>query len=154
MWSSHVESGSNMPETQQNPEVHACIQWKDTIIMLQHLKCGEHDAVFAVLDTGVHQVFNQADLWPQVPDSEDQMKHFLLDFYFWLEPTQRKQILVNHWRQIFNIHLWKLTIRAEASANYASQRWNTLPADVRESKWESFLFTIFAVEWFTHQHLI
>lgn len=28
----------------------------------QHLERGEHDAVFAVLDTGVHQVFNQADL--------------------------------------------------------------------------------------------
>lgn len=27
-----------------------------------HLERGEHDAVFAVLDAGVHQVFNQADL--------------------------------------------------------------------------------------------
>lgn len=47
-----------------------------TETLLQHLERGEHDAVFAMLDAGVHQVFNQADLRPQVPDSEDQMKHF------------------------------------------------------------------------------
>lgn len=38
----------------------------------QHLERGEHDAVFAVLDTRVHQVFNEADLGPQVPDPEEQ----------------------------------------------------------------------------------
>lgn len=82
MWSSRVGSGSNKPETQQNPAlVHvdgASLAATET--RLQHLERGEHDAVLAVLDTGVHQVFNQADLRPQVPDSEDQMKLFQQNF--------------------------------------------------------------------------
>lgn len=36
----------------------------------QHLQGGEHDALLAVLHTGVHQVLHQAHLRPQVPDSE------------------------------------------------------------------------------------
>lgn len=39
-----------------------------------YLQCGEHDAMLSVLNAGVHQVFDQADLWPQVPDSEDETK--------------------------------------------------------------------------------
>lgn len=81
-WSSRVESGSNKPETQQNPafmHVNGAVVMS-TETLLQHLECGEHDAVLAMLDTGVHQVFNQTDLRPQVPDSEDQMKHFQQNF--------------------------------------------------------------------------
>lgn len=41
----------------------------------RYLECGEHDAMLSVLNAGVHQVFDQADLGSQVPDSEDQKKN-------------------------------------------------------------------------------
>lgn len=37
---------------------------------VRYLERGEHDAVLSVLNTGVHQVFDQAHLRAQVPDPE------------------------------------------------------------------------------------
>ena len=42
---------------------------------LRYLERGEHDSMLSVLDAGVHQVFDQADLWPQVPDTEGGIKN-------------------------------------------------------------------------------
>lgn len=41
---------------------------------MRYLEGGEHDAVFSVLDAGVHQVFDQTDLRTEVPDTEERKK--------------------------------------------------------------------------------
>lgn len=43
---------------------------------MRYLQSGEHDPVLSVLNTWIHQVFDQADLRAQVPDAEIEIKWF------------------------------------------------------------------------------
>lgn len=50
------------------------LQTKQRELHVRYLEGGEHNAVFSVLDAGVHQVFDQTDLRTKVPDTEERKK--------------------------------------------------------------------------------
>lgn len=50
------------------------LQTKQRELHVRYLEGGEHNAVFSVLDAGVHQVFDQTDLRTEVPDTEERKK--------------------------------------------------------------------------------